>query len=105
APAHPVGADGPALAEAWADLHAQLDSLLHQGVEATQFLERLMRVQARADTLWDQQPDGSLLVMVQRLFDQQVSYSATHALLAAGLCALVAPSAGLDETQRRALVL
>src|SRR5690606_37356727 len=56
----------PALSEAWAELHGLLDTLLHQGAEATQFMERLMRVQARSDALWDEQPDRSLLVLVQR---------------------------------------
>jgi len=93
------------LTEDWAELHALLSALLHQGAEATQFLERLLRVQAHGDALWQEQPDRSLLVLVQSLFDLRVSYSATHALLAAGLCALVAPLAGLQEAQRRALVL
>lgn len=104
--ASPAAGGAPAaLNGSWAELHAALDSLLHQGAGATQFLERLMRVQSRSDALWEEQPDSSLLVLVQRLFDQQVSYSATHALLAAGLCAMVAPLLGLDEAQRRALVL
>ena len=97
--------EGTSAPEAWADLHASLAAVLHQGPEAPQFMERLLRVQARGEQLWHDQPDNSLLVLVQLLFDTRVSYSATHALLAAGLCALVAPLAGLDEKQRRALVL
>ncbi|NIM41202.1 MAG: hypothetical protein GTN84_08865 [Hydrogenophaga sp.] len=97
--------EGTSAPEAWADLHASLAAVLHQGPEAHQFMERLLKVQARGDQLWDDQPDNSLLVLVQLLFDTRVSYSATHALLAAGLCALVAPLAGMDEKQRRALVL
>jgi len=105
APASPDWREGVPAPDAWADLHASLAALLHQGPEAGQFLERLLKVQARGDQLWDEQPDNSLLVLVQLLFDTRVSYSATHALLAAGLCALVAPLAGMDEKQRRALVL
>lgn len=105
APAAPEWREEVPAPDAWADLHATLAALLHQGPEAGQFLERLLKVQARGDQLWDDQPDNSLLVLVQLLFDTRVSYSATHALLAAGLCAMVAPLAGLDEAQRRALVL
>jgi len=105
APAAPEWREEAPAPDAWADLHASLAALLHQGPEAGQFLERLLKVQARGDQLWDDQPDNSLLVLVQLLFDTRVSYSATHALLAAGLCAMVAPLAGLDEAQRRALVL
>lgn len=98
-------ADELSAPEAWADIHATLATLLHQGPEAHQFLERLLRLHARCETLWHEQPDNSLLVLVQLLFDPAVSYSATHALLSAGLCALVAPLAGFDEAQRRAVGL
>lgn len=91
--------------EAWAELHAALATLLHQGPNAHQFLERLLRLQASGEALWHEQPDNSLLVLIQLLFDRGASYSATHALLSAGLCALVAPAAGLDEAQRRAVGL
>ena len=95
----------PLLSEVWDELHAQLNALLQQGGDAPQFLERLLRVQVRSDALWQEQADRCLLVLVQSLFDPRIPYSATHALLAAGLCALVAPLAGLEEAQRRALVL
>lgn len=89
--------------EAWTDLQASLTTLLHQAADSTHFLERLARIQARADKLWRDQPDNSLLVLVQLLFDPRLSYSATHALLTGGLCALVAPHAGLDADVQRAL--
>ncbi|MBX3610179.1 MAG: hypothetical protein KF871_09800 [Hydrogenophaga sp.] len=97
--------DEQPIAETWADLHATLATLLHQGVDAGQFMERLLRLHARCETLWQEQPDNSLLILIQRLFDPHTSYSATHALLSAGLCALVAPGAGLDQAQRRAVAL
>lgn len=105
APRSQAVADELGAPEAWADQHAALATLLHQGDQAQQFVERLLRIQASADALWQEQPDNSLLVLIQLLFDPRVSYSATHALLTAGLCALVAPLAGLDETQRRAVGL
>ena len=85
------------LTDAWADLHAELSSLLRQGGEASQFIDRLLRVQAAGALLWQQQADNSLLVLVQYLFDTRLSYSTTHALLCAGLCQLVAGTAGMDS--------
>lgn len=88
--------------EAWADQHAALSALLRQGSDASHFLERLQRVQAAGAQLWQHQPDNSLLVLVQYLFDTHLSYSTTHALLCAGLCQLVAASAGLEaDVQER----
>lgn len=90
------------VSEAWADLHATLSTLLHQGSEASQFLDRLQRLQATGTQLWQQHADNSLLVLVQYLFDTRLSYSTTHALLCAGLCQLVGAAAGMTpQTQQR----
>jgi HD-GYP domain-containing protein (c-di-GMP phosphodiesterase class II) len=89
--------------EAWADMHAALNTLLHQGSEAQQFLERLDRLIASASNRWREHPDDSLLVLVQLLFDPRMHYSATHALLTAGLCALVGPSASMPADDQLAL--
>ena len=91
--------------ESWADIHATLRVLLHQGAEATHFLDRLLSVQSLAERLWRQQPDHSLLVLVQYLFDPRLSYSTTHALLCAGLCELVAASADVAADEQRRLSL
>ncbi len=87
----------------WPDLHASLATLLHQGVEAGQFPERIERLAQRAQRCWLESPDESLLVLVQLLFDVRVGYSTTHALLAAGLCALVSPAAGLAPGEQASL--
>jgi HD-GYP domain-containing protein (c-di-GMP phosphodiesterase class II) len=92
---------GPA--EVWADLHAALNTLLYKGAEASQFIERLSRLESQAHVLWRERPDESLLVLVQLLFDPRLGYSATHALLSAGLCALVSPSAGLADAEQGTL--
>jgi len=93
------------VSEAWADLHATLGTLLHQGSEANQFIERLLRVQTAGAQLWQQQPDNSLVVLVQFLFDTRLSYSTTHALLCAGLCQLVARAADLACGSQQQLAL
>lgn len=93
------------VSESWADLHAALSTLLHQGHESGQFIERLLRVQTAGAHLWEQQPDNSLVVLVQLLFDTRLSYSTTHALLCAGLCQLVARAAGLPPGAQQQLTL
>ncbi|MDP2017232.1 HD-GYP domain-containing protein [Hydrogenophaga sp.] len=98
--ARPEARDDLAATEAWPDMHAALTTLLHQGAEASQFMERLDRLDARTEKLWREHPDDSLLVLVQLLFDPRMHYSTTHALLTAGLCALVGPSAGMVEADR-----
>lgn len=98
---HPK-ADPLSLTESWADLHAALRSLLHQGAEASHFLDRLLSIQEQTERLWHQQPDSSMLVLVQYLFDPQLSYSTTHALLCAGLCQLISASSDMaPDTHRR----
>ena len=89
--------------ELWSDMHASLNSLLHQGTAAIQFNDKLERLAARAQGLWRTAPDDCLLVLVQLLFDARVGYSATHALLSAGLCALVSPSTGLSPAEQATL--
>lgn len=90
--------------EVWADLHASLNSLLHLGTAATQFHDKLERLATRSQRLWHSAPDDCMLVLVQLLFDARMGYSATHALLSAGLCALVSPSTGLSPGEQATLV-
>lgn len=99
----PEASDEPATPDAWADIHASLNTLLHQGHEASHFAERLARLTAQTDKLWREHPDASLLILVQLLFDSRVHHSATHALLVAGLCELIGPSAGMPTDDQRAL--
>ena len=89
--------------EVWADVHAALNSLLQQGQAAMHFNDRIERLCGRAMRMWRTAPDDSLLVLVQLLFDARMGYSASHALLSSGLCALVAPSTGLSPTEQNAL--
>ena len=100
----PEASDELAATEAWADTHAALNTLLHQGADASHFIERLERLTALTDKLWREHPDDSLLILVQLLFDPGMHYSATHALLTAGLCTLVGPSAGTAAGDQLALV-
>ncbi len=101
-PAPLEGEVGPEMQ--WVDIHASLASLLQRAVEVDHFPDRLERLALRMQALWRQRPDDGLLVLVQLLFDQRVGYSATHALLSAGLCDMVAASAGLPEVEQASLL-
>lgn len=90
--------------QVWSDLHASLATLLHQGTtDGGILVDRIERLAQRAERLWRESPDESLLVLVQLLFDVRVGYSTTHALLSAGLCALIAPAAELEPAEQAAL--
>jgi hypothetical protein len=88
------------LASAWLDLHAGWRVLMHQHAEARDFLPRFEAMRAQAWDLLTRQPDDSLLVLVQLLYDRQSSYSASHALAAAAVCRVMAPAAGLSEVEQ-----
>jgi HD-GYP domain-containing protein (c-di-GMP phosphodiesterase class II) len=89
--------------ELWADVHAALNGVLNQGLAATQFNDKFERLAVRSQRMWHTAPDDSLLVLVQWLFDARMGYSTTHALLSAGLCALVSPSTGLSPDEQASL--
>jgi hypothetical protein len=118
APAAPASVDSPvaqarprtaadaepaSLASAWLDLHARWRVLLHQHAEARDFLPRFEAVREQAWQLLEQQPDESLFVLVQLLYDAQLGYSASNALAAAAVCRVIAPAAGLSELEQRAV--
>jgi HD-GYP domain-containing protein (c-di-GMP phosphodiesterase class II) len=90
--------------EAWPALRRRLASLLMEGEEAKDFSKRLAFVEAGLRLTLKSGEDDSLFVLVQMLSDRQYGYSATHALLAASTCLLVAPMADIAEPQLSSLV-
>lgn len=93
-------------AERWADLHAALHAWLHRPVEAAS-PERLDRLERIADAVTDASErafDTALLVLVQRLFDPVLPYSASHALLCGLLCDHVGRAAKLPPAELHAVV-
>lgn len=103
APGAKPEAEPATVASTWLDLHARWRVLLHQHAEARDFLPRFEAVREQAWQLLDQQPDESLFVLVQLLYDAQLGYCASNALAAAAVCRVVAPSAGLSEDEQRAV--
>ncbi len=96
-------AEPTTLANHWLDLHTRWRVLLHQHAEARDFLPRFEAVREQAWQLLDQQPDESLFVLVQLLYDAQLGYCASNALAAAAVCRVIAPAAGLSEGEQSAV--
>lgn len=90
-------------AEVWMDLHGLWSTVLYQGAQAPDLLGRLHAVEQRMDAVLRQRVDDSLFVLVQMLHDRTLGYNATHALLCALLCRLVAESLGWPSHDRLAL--
>lgn len=90
-------------AEALPDMQATLSKLLHQTTHANDFVTRLLDVEKRLDRLLRNKQDDCLFVLVQLLMDRAVSYSATHALLCAVVCRIVAPTLSLTQGEQTAL--
>jgi HD-GYP domain-containing protein (c-di-GMP phosphodiesterase class II) len=89
--------------EAWADMHAILQTLLHQNVASQDFVSRLVQLELRMDNVLRTRVDDSLFVLVQLLFDRSVGYSATHALLSSVICRLVGQTVGLQSGEQASL--
>lgn len=87
----------------WADLHASLTLLLHQGEQAHEFTERFIRIERRMNMLLRARVDDSLFVLAQMLLDRSVGYSASHALMCAVIVRLVAQTLGWDAARQRSL--
>ena len=88
---------------AWPDLQAALATLLHQNAEAHDFVSRLVVLEARAQRLVQMRPDDALFMLLLLLHDRTLSYCASHALLCAVMCELVAPVAGVPAGERQSL--
>lgn len=91
------------LVERWADLHAVLSLLLLQGEHAHDFPSRLAQIEQRMHELLATRVDDCLFLLVHQLHGRSLGYSATHALMCAVLCHLVADTLGIDAAHREAL--
>ncbi|TDQ41810.1 HD-GYP domain-containing protein [Tepidicella xavieri] len=85
-------------------LRRRLAQLLLEGRDARDFSRRLAFIEAGLRTILRAREDDTLFVLVQMLSDRQYGYCATHALMAATTCLLVAPLAEIAEPQLSSLV-
>ena len=87
----------------WLDLQTVLRELLYQGETAICPLQQLEAIEKQALDLLKRNPDESLFSLFQSLADPSLSYCATHALLSAVVCELIAEKLGTAEPDRRVL--
>ena len=87
----------------WLELQEILRVLLYQGEAAVSPLQRLEDIEIKALALLNNDPDESLFVLFQALADESLGYCATHALLSAVVCELIAEKLGVADSARRVL--
>jgi HD-GYP domain-containing protein (c-di-GMP phosphodiesterase class II) len=92
------------LVEAWPSLRRKLANLLTEGTNAKDFQNRLTFVAQHVQQMMDARQEDSLFILVQMLTGREYSYSATHALMAAATCHMMAPMASIGGTELMALL-
>lgn len=103
--AHPaLSRSGIDPVQGWRRLHDRLHDLIRSHATPDDFLQRLAAIDDDGGALLASQVDASLFTLVQMLFQSKPSYSVVHALLAAAICRIVAPLAGLSTSEQGALV-
>jgi hypothetical protein len=88
----------------WLDLQEVLRGFLYQGGLAINPLSRLDDIEKKLRNLIQEDLDDSLFCLFQALPENSFGYSATHALLCAVICELVAQKLGMTKLQRHSLM-
>ncbi len=88
----------------WTDLETALALLLVAPLQVPHFAAQLHRLDRWLQDLVAQDSDAALYLMFQLAADSSVGYSASHALVAATLCHVLAQELALPANERQALV-
>lgn len=88
----------------WADLETALALLLSAPLQVPNFSTKLRQLDRWLQDLVAQDSDAALFLMFQLAADSTVGYSASHALVSATLCQVLANELGLPAHERQALV-
>jgi len=88
----------------WAELEAALSLLLSAPLQVQNFALRLPQLADWLQELVAHDSDAALYLVFQLAADSSAGYSASHALVSATLCEVLAPALGLPAPERRALV-
>lgn len=103
-PAHSADEQYEDLRGLWSELEAALALLLSAPLQVQNFVARVQQLNDWLQELVAQDSDAALYLMFQLAADSAAGYSASHALVAATLCQVIAPELGLPAHERRALV-
>lgn len=89
----------------WSDLEARLHVLLLTPTQQADFPRQLQALHQRMMHLLDMDADSTLYWLFQLAAASTVAYSASHAIICASLCHLVAPGLGFTPEQSSSLSL
>jgi len=88
----------------WSDLESGLGVILSNSANAQEFVQRVMQYDRWMQGLMQQDPDVGLYLLFQLASNSPVGYSASHALVCATLCHLVAAELAIERKERDSLV-
>ncbi len=88
----------------WANLESALNISLNHPMQVAQFPQRIVQYDRWMLALLEHDPDLGLYLLFQVASNSAVGYSASHALMCAVLCHLVAKDCALPGPERDALV-
>ncbi|MBX9818316.1 MAG: phosphodiesterase, partial [Burkholderiaceae bacterium] len=88
----------------WSDLESGLGIILASPNSAQQFSHRVLQYDRWMQGLMQRDPDVGLYLLFQLASNSPVGYSASHALVCAVLCHLVANELHLPQKERNSLV-
>ncbi len=88
----------------WSDLESGLAIILGSPDSIQEFEQRVWQYDRWMQDLLKRDPDVGLYLLFQLATNSPVGYSASHALISAVLCHLIAKELGLPKTERDSLV-
>ena len=88
----------------WSDLESGLGVILSNPENTQQFSSRVLQYDRWMQSLLQRDPDVGLYLLFQLASNSPVGYSASHALVCAVLCHLIASELALEDAQRNSLV-
>lgn len=88
----------------WADLESGLGVILGNPASTQQFVSRVVQYDRWMQELLQRDTDVGLYLLFQLASNSPVGYSASHALVCAVLCHLVAIELGVEARERNSLV-
>ena len=88
----------------WSDLESGLGVILSNSANAQEFTQRVTQYDHWMQGLMEHDPDVGLYLLFQLAGNSPVGYSASHALVCATLCHVLAGELMLDAKERNSLV-
>ena len=87
----------------WPQMHLKLKAILDATSASRDFERNIREFERSIASLIEDNTDASLFVLVQMLYEKNLSYSASHALLCASLCRLLSTHAELSPEELTSL--